>query len=488
MRGLGHVNVVCGKNNSGKSTVLAAIVSDAHRSPGVLVDSGWVDELHAQLIGAGGWGNRDPRSFESQELRRILHDVLVTPRVMFLSEAQLLQRDIEVRFARSQLSQWAFSSQPASRVFASRARNDVGSVLVDAKRSLPIRQPVSAGESVSASGTGLLNFLFFASNQPQTSVESQTFEKIKSAFGEISGGYEFRVFINVGNELDLRFAQAGGDWIPASECGLGLRDLLVCLYFAVAPGFLVVAIEEPENHLHPEMQRRLLGFISRCHDRQFFISTHSNVFLNNAFADRVFLTTFDGQVRLSDSTSRASLLDDLGYSVADNLLADVIVLTEGPSDIAALEELLVKAGVFPRFSVKMWPLGGDIMDQVDLSVFTQASGVIALIDKDPGSKKTRDRFKKQCEDKSIPVVQLERYSIENYLSLSAYKRVFGSQIPASLHEIAPDQRVEDQIHLNPKRSLRKLARETDYAEIERTDLGRFIARIAELAQSTPGGR
>lgn len=122
----------------------------------------------------------------------------------------------------------------------------------------------------------------------------------------------------------------GKPWIDAVDCGLGLQDLLIILYFSIHPDFDVVLVEEPESHLHPELQKKLLIYLKEDSKKQFFISTHSNIFLNNALVDRVFFTYYEGSVKVTDATSRSSILNNLGYSVSDNLMSDLVILVEGP--------------------------------------------------------------------------------------------------------------------------------------------------------------
>jgi predicted ATP-dependent endonuclease of OLD family len=286
----------------------------------------------------------------------------------------------------------------------------------------------------------------------------------------------------------LQFSRPGASWIAAADCGLGLQDLLVLLYFACKQDIGLLCVEEPESHLHPDMQRRLLAFLKSMTDRQFLLSTHSNVFLDNAFVDRVYFTSFADSVTVTDTTSRASILDDLGYSVADNLVSDVVLLVEGPTDVPVLEELLLKTAVSPHYDVKIWPLGGDNMDQVDLRVLAQGYVVAALIDNDPGSRSVRERFSRNCEAAGISVHKLQRYAIENYFSLRALRSVFKSQIAADVQLIRPDESLESQIGINVKRNNRKLARAMDLAEVEGTDLAAFLDTVRSLCEQSAATR
>jgi len=81
------------------------------------------------------------------------------------------------------------------------------------------------------------------------------------------------------------------------------------------------------------------------------------VFLNTELADRVFTCRLlpDG-VRVENTTNRAAVLTELGYSIADNLVSDLVVLCEGPKDKPVLEEFFHKMGLTDQFNIKLWPL------------------------------------------------------------------------------------------------------------------------------------
>jgi hypothetical protein len=246
----------------------------------------------------------------------------------------------------------------------------------------------------------------------------------------------------------------------------------------------VILIEEPESHIHPHMQKRLLSFLKEETDKQYFLTTHSNVFLSSAYADRVYFTSFDGeQVGVDDATSRASMLHDLGYSVADNLVADLVILVEGVNDTPVIEEFLRKKDIFDRYDIKTWPLGGDQMSSVDLSVFDPYFSIIALLDRDPESESARAQFEKKCEEHNIDLRRLDRYAIENYFTAEAIREAWPDcQAWKDPDEISPDQKVEDQVGFDLKSRNREIAESMELEEIEDTDLFDFFEQVEEMCR------
>jgi hypothetical protein len=119
--------------------------------------------------------------------------------------------------------------------------------------------------------------------------------------------------------------------------------------------------------------------------------------LDGALTDRVFLTRFENEVQVNDATSKTTFLHDLGYAPVDNLVSDLIILVEGPSDVPVIEEFLKKKNLYETYNIKLWPLGGDIMAkaEIDLSVFAQSHNVVALVDGDPGSGRIRKKFQEK---------------------------------------------------------------------------------------------
>ena len=221
--------------------------------------------------------------------------------------------------------------------------------------------------------------------------------------------------------------------------------------------------------------------------KQFFISTHSSVFLDSNAADRIYYienTEAEG-IRISDQTKKSIMIGSLGYSVSENLVSDLLILTEGPTDSIVLKHFLKKKNLLDSYNVKFWPLGGDIMSQLDLSVFSEHNNVFALIDNDPGSSVIRTRFEKQCKKNNVYCKRLKRYSIENYFTLTALRKTFPNRIPSKISTLDQDRKVDKQIGFEEKgKSIKakipKVLQKMNLDDIAGTDLMEFIDKIQKF--------
>jgi hypothetical protein len=138
--------------------------------------------------------------------------------------------------------------------------------------------------------------------------------------------------------------------IPLSSSGSGLKTIiLVLLSLLVLPEIMnqqksacVFGLEELENNLHPGLLRRLLRFVESYAAQEkavFFLTTHSSVALDlfgissNA---QLIHVSHDGVSaaarRVGAHLDRLGVISELGAKPSDLLQANGVIWVEGPSD------------------------------------------------------------------------------------------------------------------------------------------------------------
>ena len=491
LRNLGRINVICGKNNSGKSTLLEGINSSDHRGILLNLSSDKTKTFYDKSINRTPWDGRQENLNNLYET--IINDSFNSREEWFSNESDIFIESIieyskkYVPFKKTFTLNEGFLKTSYHEIFPEVPKT----ILIPAKRRLEENKNVHSKDTLNEEGKGILNYFFYAKNQPEDTEDNSIFTEINKAFYDISSGYEFDIFFeeneNVDDFIQLKFKYKEKNWIDAGDCGLGLQDLLIILYFSISPDYEVILIEEPENHMHPDMQRKLLIYLkNHATDKQFFLTTHSNIFLNNSLVDKIIYTYFEDSVKVDDATSKVSILNDLGYTVTDNLVSDLIILVEGPKDRPIIEEFMLKMGILKKYDIKIWPLGGDIMNQVDLSVFAEKYKIIALIDKDIQSRKIRDRFIENCNKYSIPVHKLKRYAIENYFTIDALRNVYGSEINEEISKIKTNVKLEAQLGFNVKKKNREIVKQMSLDDIKSTDFYEWLEKIPGYCSNSIG--
>jgi putative ATP-dependent endonuclease of OLD family len=123
---------------------------------------------------------------------------------------------------------------------------------------------------------------------------------------------------------------------------------------------VILAIEEPESHLHPNAIHQLrvvLGEIAKQH--QVIITTHCPLFVDRHEAKSNILVSKN---RAKPAISIQELREVMGVRVSDNLVAaEVLLLVEGEDDRRAMRALLAHHSVKLRKALESGRLGIDTL-------------------------------------------------------------------------------------------------------------------------------
>lgn len=155
---------------------------------------------------------------------------------------------------------------------------------------------------------------------------------------------------NEHNYWEIYFESADDGRVPLSKMGSGVKTVLLVLILLYVmpnierktPNDYVFALEELENNLHPSLQRKLYYFIyqfAKSTNCIFLLTTHSNIVIDlyNSLDETQILHISKNENRtIIKSTLKEeelkTILDDLDVRASDILQSNGIIWVEGPSD------------------------------------------------------------------------------------------------------------------------------------------------------------
>jgi len=151
-----------------------------------------------------------------------------------------------------------------------------------------------------------------------------------------------------GNQVSLVLTESSsGRNIPLANSGTGVEQMLALAAFVLTtPKNALILLDEPHSYLHPSAERALVQFLRDHEEHTYFISTHSAILINSFESDRIIHVDPPGRpYALSPDTKDTSkALFDLGYRNSDLLFNDRLIIVEGPSDKEILPILLLADG------------------------------------------------------------------------------------------------------------------------------------------------
>lgn len=219
--------------------------------------------------------------------------------------------------------------------------------------------------------------------QPRTAVQNygrlddQEFEQFAKALcvadtlpdeGDVSESVASRIswndFVETVNELiapkallpltrqhpdELRVRTPNGDRHSVRELSSGERQALIIISRVLRAGSAsnVVLIDEPDAYLHPQLSQRLMQALERGigEHGQLIVATHSPSILDNLSPSAILRLGHGHPPRLvADEADRLDLYRAAGFRASALTQSDLLLITEGESDVALLSLLFPELG------------------------------------------------------------------------------------------------------------------------------------------------
>ena len=368
------VNVIIGRNNSGKSHLMDLVKSLCgdrlfkqewqYRCRGVLDEDSLKGSFPENTGGGnlGGYHWRDHGQYlvdakvtwevienavsseikfpEDLDLAYPYSQSRRNPSTERLVDARISRVKVVLRNARHQLNETSFR-----RLFADR----------DIKTELPNTTLALGPDGVGA--TNIIRRFITSEKLPREVIQDELLDALNSIFGSDGQFSEIEVQVHdeaqedtIKDHWEVYLGEKTKGLIPLSKSGSGLKTVfLVLLNLLVIPKIenmgksqFTFAFEELENNLHPSLLRRLFQYLEDYAVNEkatIFLTTHSSIALDLfGVSDhaQIIHVSHDGEsARTTTVPTHSGLIrvvSELGARPSDLLQANGLIWVEGPSD------------------------------------------------------------------------------------------------------------------------------------------------------------
>jgi putative ATP-dependent endonuclease of the OLD family len=208
--------------------------------------------------------------------------------------------------------------------------------------------------------------------------------------------------------------------------------------------YLILAMEEPENSLHPKAQRQLLSVIQEISKQsQVIVTTHSPVFIDRSRFENNIIMTRTATGSTVAKTFDVSLLDqirtDLGIRASDALLkggGNCAILVEGRTEENCFPTFMEMCGMseFRMGTAIINMNGSDLPKARSITQLLFAYDIPCVIVLDKNAQTVADdlqRFSENGGTNIKAVFCLEKGNIEDYFPLEIVAEVINTEFSPS---------------------------------------------------------
>ena len=176
-------------------------------------------------------------------------------------------------------------------------------------------------------------------------VESLKILPIPNRFDDLDKGVEIQIN-NSNSTLPISvYGDGTRSWVSILTLSSYIDSLRNQLELEVLPYFAIILLEEPESHLHPQAQNKIISQLDKI-EAQIFVTTHSSNIVSELGVFQLFRICNDGGTQLK--TKFLDLCEDDELKIINFILpfhteilfSDIVVLVEGISDKLMLIEYI----------------------------------------------------------------------------------------------------------------------------------------------------
>jgi putative ATP-dependent endonuclease of the OLD family len=241
--------------------------------------------------------------------------------------------------------------------------------------------------------------------------------------------------------------------LPLTSFGTGLQEIIILGFYLITHSDSIVCIDEPELHLHPAVQRAFLKFISDNTSHQYFISTHSNSFLDYEVEKTIYsaklIDNNTSIFKCSAANEISGILSELGIRASEIIQTNGIIWVEGPSDRIYIKKWLelCDSAIKEGFHYSFQYYGGKVLCHYSVNdlefeefinmLFVNRNGFLVM-DSDMAKnyeiadlRETKQRIVKEADEGKFGYWVTAGREIENYLTNSVLEKFAKRSITRS---------------------------------------------------------